>query len=127
MANVYVVSTLTSSQAYTIFKNQDAEGRKIPRADRVVTVNGGHGVANSKSLITPQGVVTVITEEQAALLNDVPMFKRHEKRGFVKILKKKPDATKSSSDMKQADGSAPLKADDFGEGKAPTTGEDVEA
>ncbi len=127
MSKVYVVSTLTSSQAYTLFKNQDAEGKKIPRADRVVTVKGGHGVADSSTLITPQGVVTEITEEQAALLNDVPMFKRHEKKGFVKILKKKPDAAKSSADLAQKDGSAPLTADSFEEGKAPTTGDDVGA
>jgi hypothetical protein len=126
MAKSYVVSTLTSDQAYTLFFKKDDDGKSIPRADKVVIVKGGHGVAN-KNIITPKGVATAITEEQAKLLEENAAFKRHEKRGFVRILKKNPgDTEKASSDLSQRDGSAPLVEGDFAGGKAPKTGDDVE-
>lgn len=128
MGKCFVVSTLTSDQAYTLFHKKDDDGKSIPRAKRTVIVKGGHGVANS-NLITPQGVVTPITEEQAAFLESDPAFTRHKKRGFVKILKKNPaaDVAKAASDLEQRDGSAPLVEGDYADGKAPKTGEDVDA
>jgi len=49
-----------------------------------VLVKGGAGVANDR-LITPRGVVTEITEEQAEALRANPVFAMHEKNGFVQI------------------------------------------
>lgn len=120
MSKHYVVSTLTASQAYTLFEKADEDGKRIPRAKRVVVVKGGHGVSD-KNLITPQGVVTTIDEDQANFLENNDAFKRHEKAGFVKILKKNPgDSEKSSSDLEQRDGSSPLNPGDFeAKGKKP--------
>jgi hypothetical protein len=126
MPNCYVVSTLTSDQAYTLFKKTDDKGKSIPRAERTVIVKGGHGVAN-KHLITPRGVVTSITEEQAQFLESNTNFIRHKERGFVKILKKNPsDTATAAADLKQKDGSAPLTPSNFEPGKEPKTGHDVE-
>lgn len=98
MSKVHIVSSLTSDQAYTLFKNVDAEGKKIPKASRRVVINGGTGVAN-KNIITPQGVLTVVDEETLALLEQNEMFKRHEKRGFVKVVKKSPNVEKVAEDL----------------------------
>ena len=63
-------------------------------------------MANDR-LITPRGVVTEITEEQADYLRANKVFQLHEKNGFVQISDAKTDPDKAAADMTGRDQSAP--------------------
>jgi len=118
---VFVVSTLTCSQAYTLYEVK--EGSDIPTPKQKVVIKGGHGVAN-KNFITPSGVVTAITEEDAKMLEHDPMFKRHLEKKFVKIVKKNPgvdaDKVAAGSLVTSGDKSAPKNKDTVKDGTAST-------
>lgn len=109
----YIASTLTNSQAYTIYSKPKDAG-SIPQVLGEVTVEGGAGVANNKSLITPQGVVTEVSAEQLDQLKKVELFQTHMENGYLTILDKKPaDVESVAADMQRGDGSAPLTHADF--------------
>lgn len=101
---LYVYSTLSCDQNYT---NHATGGADIPVALPPVFIAGGAGVANDR-LITPRGVATEITEEQAEYLRANPMFALHEKNGYVQISADSVDPDKAASDMQRNDGSAPM-------------------
>lgn len=90
---LYVYSTLSSPVAY-----ETTEGP--------IEVAGGANVAG-KHLDTPRGVVTKVTAEQLALLEDNHVFKLHKENGFVTVDSNKEDPDKVASDMTGRDLSAP--------------------
>lgn len=100
----YVFSTLTSDNRYTFYADGGAD---MKVASRDILVKGGHGIANDR-LITPLGVATEVTAEEAAALKEHPLFKLHMENGFVTIQDKKADPEKVAADLQGADGSAPL-------------------
>lgn len=108
---LYVYSTLSCDQNYT---NHITGGADIPVALPPVFIAGGAGIANDR-LITPRGVATEITEEQAEYLRANPMFQLHEKNGYVQISAEKVDPDKAAADMSRNDGSAPLTGADVPE------------
>lgn len=59
-----------------------------------VLVKGGAHLASSlgDGLVTPRGVATQITDEEAEFLKTVPLFITHEKNGFVLIDSAQKDA-----------------------------------
>lgn len=113
---LYVYSTLTCDQNYT---NHDTGGADLPVPLPPVFIKGGAGVANDR-LITPRGVATEITEEQAEYLRANPMFQLHEKNGYVQISADKVDADKAAADMTGRDQSAPLVPQDLPADQQPT-------
>ena len=109
----YVVSTLSQDTSYPIWS--DGEVKTVKKH---IVVKGGTGVAN-KNLITPLGVVTQITEDEAKHLADHRLFKLHQKNGFVRILDRKIDPEVAVTDgMNSRDNSAPLVPEDFAGDKA---------
>lgn len=91
----HVLSTMTNSVAYTIWGQ--AEGVPFPK--RKVFIKGGAllpsetsgiGVMNKdevgRPIWTPAGWCTTITDEEAELLNDHPVFKKHLEAGYVKFV-----------------------------------------
>lgn len=119
-----VFSTLASDVAYT---NHVEGGADMPIALPSVTVKGGAGVANDR-FVTPRGVATTVTEEQAEYLRRNPIFQLHEKNGFVMISSTGGDADKAAADMTGRDHSAPIVPQDKLAGDAETVvgGEVVE-
>lgn len=117
---LYVYSTLASDVAYT---NHVSGGADLPIPLEPVLVKGGAGVANDR-LVTPRGVVTEITEEQAEYLRANPVFCLHEKNGFVEIGDTYVDPDKAAADMEGRDNSAPLVPQDLPAGDQPA-GEEV--
>jgi hypothetical protein len=103
--NLIVFSTLASDVAYT---NHVAGGADIPIALPSVMIRGGAGVANDR-LVTPRGIATPVTEEQVEYLRQNPIFKLHEKNGFVHVSEaaEAKDADKVAADMTGRDNSAP--------------------
>lgn len=107
---VYVYSTLSSGQNYAIWEPRP---NGIPEKVKDIFIAGGANVAN-KNLITPRGVVTKISREDAALLQNSRHFKQHEANGFVKISDEKVAVEVAvAADMEGRDASAPLVPEDY--------------
>lgn len=106
----FIFSTLTCGQDYAEWEDGGGDLKTIKRK---VTVRGGANVANKKTLVTPLGVPTEVSEDDLAFLKAHPEFQRHLKGGFVTISSKNHDPEKVVSDMKGPDESAPLTPADF--------------
>ena len=107
----YVVSTLSSTQEYAEFEKPMSDGGHVARpaqAKRHVKVMGGANVQGV--LRTPEGVLTKITEADADFLQNHKVFKRHAKRGYVKVIQREANPDKVAKDLLPRDGSAPLNA-----------------
>src|SRR3954469_25870578 len=99
----YVYSTNSTNVAYTEY---DYTVPDLPREVRTVHVKGGANVAD-KRVVTPCGVCTEISDEDAAFLAQDPNFIRHQKAGFVKLSAHRVDPEIPVADMTQRDRSAP--------------------
>jgi len=113
MAN-YVFSTLTEDQAYTEW---NPGGGDMPVKGRSVLINGGANKSN-RSLETPLGSATKVSDEELALLEKNQHFQRHRERGFVHVQKRKADVEHVAKDMTAKDRSAPLTDDELGDKRA---------
>lgn len=102
----YILSTMGCGVNYAIY-GKTAGG--LPVVKREIVVNGGAGVIN-KALITPQGVVTKVSDEELELLESNPLFRMHKAGGYVKVQKSEKTDTK---DMTQKDASAQLVESDY--------------
>jgi rRNA maturation endonuclease Nob1 len=96
-----------------------------------ILIRGGHGVAHRQvngGLVTPQGVVTEVSDEELAFLKKDETFATHLKHGFVKVLTPvaaKAAPEKVAKDMTAADASAPLTDKDFKKGGRATIPENA--
>ena len=93
----YVYSTLANDQVYPYWIEQD-NSRQLPRREVEVFIKGQAGVMG-KNLVTPKGVVTEVTDEELAVLEKSPQFKRHCELGYLNVSKKKTNADKAASDL----------------------------
>ena len=111
-----VFSRLANSQMYAIYAPpvKGADGLINTVAD-YVHIKGGAGLAN-KFLITPLGVPTTVTDDEAEALEQNSTFKLHKDRGHVTI---ETSATERDTDAVVADmgsltdDSAPLTPSDY--------------
>ena len=102
----YITSTMSASVSYATYK-QTAGG--LPVIDREIVIEGGANVMSKKLMVTPNGVVTKVTDEELALLEKHPLFQTHLKGGFVRVSKSNPQediAKVNTKDMEQKDASA---------------------
>lgn len=94
MSTVYIYSTLTADQSY-----KTALGP--------IMIKGGANLATRRSLDTPRGVATAITDSQyEALKNDSLSFANHIANGFVTADVKKVDANEMADNLAGKDKSA---------------------
>ncbi len=112
MTDYYVYSTLSSSVVYTKWIKGHAD---LPILQQKVLINGGAGVVDKKHLMTPRGIVTKITEEQMAILEQDEVFKAHVKNGFIKVEAKEYEPEVVVADMIGRDLSAPIVPEDYNE------------
>jgi len=116
----YVFSTLTCDTEYATYVKG---GGDVPRVAKSVTLKGGTGIA-SKHFVTPEGVMTEVSDEDLEFLKKHPLFQFHEKKKFVVVQARKVAVEKVVKDMEPKDASAPKTPSDFeskGEkGKEPT-------
>jgi hypothetical protein len=106
---MFVYSTLTNSLTIADYIKRDGG---VPTKKRQVLINGGANLA-SKHLITPQGVVTELSNDDYDFVKENKMFQRMVERGFIKVDAKKMDVEKVVADMESRDESAPLVPQDF--------------
>ncbi|MDL2313386.1 hypothetical protein LJC36_00220 [Desulfovibrio sp. OttesenSCG-928-C14] len=113
----YVVSTLAAGMSYTTYK-KGANGKQIATGE--INVKGGADVADKRTLVTPQGVVTAVTAKEAELLKSHPVFKAHQEAGMVKILASLPkDPDKAAADQNRDESGQVTPEDYRAEGKTP--------
>lgn len=125
-----IASTLSCGNDYAIYHKTDSGANPIAK---VVSIKGGANVARrggESGILTPQGIITTVTDEELEALRQNEDFNLHEKNGFIKVLNQSSTKVeKAVKDMKESDDSAPLKEADFtenggkrGTGKAPKMG-----
>lgn len=105
----HIYSTLTASQVYTQTK---PGGGDIPVETGRVYIAGGSNVPD-KYMVTPRGVVTSVTDEELAILQENEVFQAHVKNGFISIQTTEKNVEKVTADMEGRDKSAPLIEEDF--------------
>lgn len=106
----YVYSTLTAPVEYALWKRG---GGDLPTIKKSVRIEGGANIA-SKHFVTSRGVLTVISDEDFEILQQDPVFQKHQKRGFIMVEDKEaPSIEAAASIMESQDESAPLTPNDF--------------
>lgn len=118
----YVASTMSGGVTYAEYASPENEKHAGPREiKRTVVIKGGAGIANRKhalaeGVLTPDGVVTKITDDDLEFLMRNKIFLKHLKGEFVKVLKFDTNPTKAASDMNKKDPGRPLTPEDSKEG-----------
>lgn len=120
----YIYSTASCSTDYAIYKKNSS--RDLGLVERKITIKGGANVATKfPNIYTPKGVVTRVSDEDLAILEQDPNFIQHRDNGFLTIDKKEIEIEKVVGDMQKQDKSAPRTPDDpeFNTGKLDRTNE----
>ena len=103
----YIVSKNTRNHSYRI---QDG-GKTL----KFITILGGAGIADKKTLVAPEGVITNVNDKDLELLKNCQEFNRHLEGGLVKIISNANDKDKAAKDLKSNDKATPLKEADLSE------------
>lgn len=101
----YVYSTATQDTCYAVYAKNDS--KDLPVIERQILIRGGANLAN-KYIETPKGVMTEVTEEELALLENDYHFNKARENGFITVENEKIDIEKAISDLEEKDASAPL-------------------
>ena len=119
-----ILSTLTEPQTVAITKKADNGALVIVKR---IHINGGANKIDRRTLVTPQGVVTELTDADFELLKQTDFYQRMEKRGHIRPVETKDAAedTKKAG-MKAKDKSAQKTEADYGEGEKPVVGKKAE-
>ena len=115
--SVYVLSTMTSGVLYRTYKyigasTQNGSG-PLPVPERGgVMIFGGANLPSDRSglgemsrdftgvpIWTAVGVVTTITDEQYEKLKEHWLFKKHEKKGYIKVMNR--DVTHNNGEIRR--------------------------
>ena len=111
----YIHSTASQTMVYPVYA---AGKQNQARILKEIRIKGTANVADPATLVTPQGVVTEVSDEDLALLKKNPHFQRHVEKGFIKFCDK---ANLDNSDMEKKDNSSQLRDEDYASGNDPRT------
>jgi len=111
----YVYSTLTNDNIYAGYKTMASANEIRHTVEHQVLIHGGHGLIN-KNFITPQGVVTEVSDDDYDFLMANSAFKFHVDAGYIKVEDRKAEPEKVASDMEGRDGSSQLTPADYAPG-----------
>jgi hypothetical protein len=106
----YIYSTMSADNDIILYK-KNGEGKQVP--DGKVTIAGKANVANNKTLITPQGVVTTLEDKEYDLIKDNNHFKKWIEAGFITVETKQAEVEKVAKNMTKKDKSAQKKKEDL--------------
>ncbi len=116
----YVYSTLTDDMDYAVYSEGTKE--KTARVQSTVRIAGGANRVNKRTLITPRGMMTPITDAEAKLLEENEVFKIHKANGYITIDTKQTDADNAAKNLTKKDKAAQKTAKEY-EDKIKATGE----
>jgi len=109
----FICSKLASDHIYRKWIDAEKTNSTVRRKERDVFVRGKSGVTDKTTLVTLDGPVTKISDQDFQLLKDSnPVFNRHIERGHLKVLEKEPSASDRAKIVKDLspDNSAPIDA-----------------
>jgi len=109
----YVISTLSTDTEYTIYSKKRKD---INVVEKKILIKGGSNVINKNTLqVSSKGVTTVVKDQDLQDLEQNPVFKLHQSKGFVRIIKSGGTvaAEKEAESMSEKDNSAQLTEKDF--------------
>ena len=106
-----ILSTLTAPQDVVITKKSESGALEIVKT---ITIKGGANVIDRRTLATPQGVVTELSDADFDLLKKTAFYQRMESRGYLRPVETKETAedTKKAG-MEKKDNSAQKTEEDF--------------
>ena len=111
MSKYFVHSTSSQDMKYCIFAD-DGHGKSTPIKE--ITIFGNANVVNPRTLESPTGVVTEVSEVDYELLKKNPHFQRHCAKGFLKVM---PDVSQlDTSDLQKRDNSSQLQDYEYAKG-----------
>ena len=108
----FITSKMAAPVTYAFYSRG---ANKINVVVDSITINGGANVINKRSLETPQGVVTEISDDKLDKLKSHPVFQKHLRNGAVAILGTEKEAKKADKDLKE-DKSSQLTPEDYEKG-----------
>ena len=106
-----ILSTLTAPQNVVLTRKTDNGALEIVKT---IALNGGANVIDRRTLVTPQGVITELSDDDFDLLEQTAFYKRMKSRGFLRPVEAKETAedTKKAG-MEKKDNSAQKTEEDF--------------
>lgn len=99
----FVLSKLANTQVYTKYA-KGIDNVNIPVEQ--VEIKGGADITD-KNLVTPQGVITKVTDAQLEILKENKDFQKHLENGHINYFNHTPNVEKQTEKMEK-DKSAPL-------------------
>lgn len=105
----YITSRMAANVNYAVY-TKAANG--LNKVQQIITIKGGADVADKMTLVTPEGIVTPISDDEFDKLQDSPVFRRHVERGMIKVSANERNAEKSSPELTK-DASAQLTPKDY--------------
>lgn len=112
MAKNYIHSTASQDMNYPIY----AGGTDRPQKVKEIIIKGRANVVDPRTLVTPTGAVTEISDADLELLKKSSAFQRHVARGFMRVMNESELNTK---DMQKRDNSAQLQDPEYADGTDP--------
>ena len=112
MAKHYIHSTASQPMTYPIY----AGGTDRPNKVKEIVIKGMANVIDPRTMATPTGVVTEVSDADLELLKKSSAFQRHVARGFMRVMDK---SELDTSEMQKRDNSAQLMDAEFAAGTDP--------
>ena len=112
MAKNYIHSTASQDMNYPIF----AGGTDRPQKIKDIIIKGRANVVDPRTLVTPTGAVTEISDADLELLKKSAAFQRHVARGFMRVMQ---ESELNTADMQKKDNSAQLQDSEYSQGTDP--------
>lgn len=106
-----ILSTLTAPQDVVLTRKTESGALEIVKT---ITLKGGANVIDRHTLITPQGVITELSDDDFDLLEHTAFYKRMKSRGFLRPVEAKETAEDTQkAGMERKDNSAQKTEEDF--------------
>ena len=112
MAKNYIHSTASQDMNYPIF----AGGTDRPQKIKDIIIKGRANVVDPRTLVTPTGAVTEISDADLELLKKSAAFQRHVARGFMRVM---GESELNTKDMTKGDNSRQLNDFEYSQGTDP--------
>lgn len=104
----YLQCTMSAPVDFEIRK--DVKNSPVAQVTKVIRVAGGANVRDRKSIYTPNGLMTEVSDEDYALLEQDQLFRQLKANGYIVVTS---DHHLNVNDNEKKDKSAPKTPEDF--------------
>lgn len=94
----YITSKMATDVNYT-FYTKGPNGINVVTDE--ITINGGADVINKRTLITPEGMITEISDDKLEKLKSHPVFQQHIQNGFIVVVDTEKQAEKEHKNLEE--------------------------